>query len=84
MPAVLFWGTGARGSGTVPEVLGHENSPTCRLRVALQDFFEPRESEAWKQRLSNRTRGVEIPVFTRRMRQRSNTLSSCKVQRQRP
>ena len=39
--------TGGRSSsGTVPEVLGHENSPTCRLRVALQDFFEPRESEA--------------------------------------
>ena len=69
MPAVLFWGTGARGSGTVPEVLGHEtgtrHSPTCRLRVALEDFLSPASR---KQRLSNPTRGVEIPVFTRRMR----------------
>ena len=40
MLTVLFWGS---SSGTVPEVLGHEtgtrHSPTCRLRVALQDFF---------------------------------------------
>ena len=48
MPTVLFWGTGALAAAVqCLKYLGtsHE-TPTCRLRVALQDFFEPRESEA--------------------------------------